>query len=98
MNEKMLIKNLYDLDKTIAKPLLEKLDYPWEALPKIKLCCKKQPISVSVFTCNKFYTVACVFRKNIVLFVKRRGDGNTAASAAPSFVKYIDALYYKVVF
>lgn len=23
MNEKMLIKNLYDLDKTIAKPLLE---------------------------------------------------------------------------
>ena len=32
----MLIKNLYDLDKTIAKPLLEKLDYPWEALPKIK--------------------------------------------------------------
>ncbi len=36
MNEKMLIKNLYDLDKTIAKPLLEKLDYPWEALPKIK--------------------------------------------------------------
>ena len=25
MNEKMLIKNLYDLDKTIAKPLLEKL-------------------------------------------------------------------------
>ena len=36
MNEKMLIKNLYDLDKTIAKPLLETLDYPWEALPKIK--------------------------------------------------------------
>ena len=29
-------KILYDLDKTIAKPLLEKLDYPWEALPKIK--------------------------------------------------------------
>ena len=36
MNEKMLIKNLYDLDKTIAKPLLESVDYPWEALPKIK--------------------------------------------------------------
>ena len=32
----MLIKNLYDLDKTIAKPLLETLEYPWEALPKIK--------------------------------------------------------------
>ena len=36
MKEQMLIKNLYDLDKTIAKPLLEKMDYPWEALPKIK--------------------------------------------------------------
>lgn len=34
--EKMLVKNLYDLDKTIAKPLLESIDYPWEALPKIK--------------------------------------------------------------
>lgn len=53
---------------------------------------------MSVFTCNKFYTVTCVFRKNIVLFVKRRGDSNTVARAAPSFVKYIDALYYKVVF
>lgn len=34
--EKMLVKNLYDLDKTIAKPLLKNIDYPWEALPKIK--------------------------------------------------------------
>ena len=34
--EKMLVRNLYDLDKTIAKPLLEGIDYPWEALPKIK--------------------------------------------------------------
>ncbi|MCH5297947.1 MAG: UDP-N-acetylglucosamine pyrophosphorylase [Ruminococcus sp.] len=33
--EKMLVKNLYDLDKTIAKPLLESVEYPWEALPKI---------------------------------------------------------------
>lgn len=32
----MLVRNLYDLDKTIAKPLLEGIDYPWEALPKIK--------------------------------------------------------------
>lgn len=29
------IKNLYNLDETIARPLLEKLEYPWEALPKI---------------------------------------------------------------
>lgn len=29
------IKNLYNLEETIAKPLLEKLTYPWEALPKI---------------------------------------------------------------
>lgn len=34
--EKMLVKNLYDLSKTIAKPLLEGVDYPWQALPKIK--------------------------------------------------------------
>lgn len=30
------IKNLYNLEETIAKPLLENLEYPWEALPKIK--------------------------------------------------------------
>lgn len=37
MNEKMLIKNLYDLDKTIAKPLLEKLDYPGRHFLKSKI-------------------------------------------------------------
>ena len=30
------IKELYSLDQTMAKPLLEKLIYPWEALPLIK--------------------------------------------------------------
>ncbi len=35
-NEKMLAKNLFDFSKTIAKPLLESVEYPWEALPKIK--------------------------------------------------------------
>lgn len=35
-NENLLTKNLYDYSKTIAKPLLESVDYPWEALPKIK--------------------------------------------------------------
>lgn len=29
------IKDLYDLDQTIAKDLFEGLTYPWEALPKI---------------------------------------------------------------
>ena len=29
------IKNLYNLEETIAKALLEDLTYPWEALPKI---------------------------------------------------------------
>ena len=33
--ENCKIKNLYNLDETIAKPLLENLTYPWEALPKI---------------------------------------------------------------
>ena len=35
-NENLLAKNLYDYSKTIAKPLLESVDYPWEELPKIK--------------------------------------------------------------
>ena len=30
------ISNMYNLEKTMAKPLLEKLTYPWEALPQIK--------------------------------------------------------------
>ena len=29
------IKELYSLDQTMAKPLLEKLTYPWEVLPLI---------------------------------------------------------------
>ena len=33
--EKLLAKNLFDYSRTIAKPLLETVDYPWEALPKI---------------------------------------------------------------
>ena len=33
--ENCKIKNLYNLEETMAKPLLEKLEYPWEALPQI---------------------------------------------------------------
>ena len=33
--EECKIKNLYNLDETIAKELLEKFDYPWEVLPHI---------------------------------------------------------------
>lgn len=33
--EECKIKNLYNLNETIAKELLENLTYPWEALPKI---------------------------------------------------------------
>ena len=33
--ENCKIKNLYNLEETMAKPLLEKLEYPWEVLPKI---------------------------------------------------------------
>ena len=33
--ENCKIKNLYNLEETMAKTLLEKLEYPWEALPKI---------------------------------------------------------------
>lgn len=35
-NKNLLASNLFDYSKTIAKPLLESVDYPWEALPKIK--------------------------------------------------------------
>ena len=31
----MTINHLYDLSQTIAKPLLEQAEYPWEVLPKI---------------------------------------------------------------
>ena len=27
---------LYDLDHTLARPLLEQCEYPWEALPRIR--------------------------------------------------------------
>lgn len=33
--EEYKIKNLYNLNETIAKELLEKFEYPWEVLPKI---------------------------------------------------------------
>ena len=33
--EECKIQNLYNLEETIAKSLLEELTYPWEALPKI---------------------------------------------------------------
>ena len=34
--EECRIKNLYNLDETIAKELLESVTYPWEALPRIE--------------------------------------------------------------
>lgn len=34
--KQVTIKELYDLTETVAKPLLESVTYPWEALPKIK--------------------------------------------------------------
>lgn len=33
--ENLMIKNMYDLNETIAAELFEGLDYPWQALPKI---------------------------------------------------------------
>ncbi|QEY34875.1 UDP-N-acetylglucosamine pyrophosphorylase [Caproiciproducens galactitolivorans] len=35
MYDKLTIASLFDLSHTAAAPLLEKLSYPWEALPKI---------------------------------------------------------------
>lgn len=35
-NENLLANNLFDYSKTIAKPLFESVEYPWDALPKIK--------------------------------------------------------------
>lgn len=36
MNEALEIKNLFDLDKSIAAPVFEGLTFPWEVLPLIK--------------------------------------------------------------
>ena len=36
MMEAISIKDMYSLDETIAKPLLERYTYPWEVLPHIK--------------------------------------------------------------
>ena len=35
LNDQITIKELYSLDETMAKPLLEKYTYPWEALKDI---------------------------------------------------------------
>lgn len=34
--EKLTVKNLYDLNETIAKDIFDGVTYPWEVLPKIK--------------------------------------------------------------
>ncbi len=39
--EAMKIKNMYDLEQTIAAELFSNLDYPWEVLPKINEFIKK---------------------------------------------------------
>ncbi|MCM1208401.1 MAG: UDP-N-acetylglucosamine pyrophosphorylase, partial [Ruminococcus sp.] len=36
MISELAIKNMYSLEHTMAKEYLEKLTYPWEALPNIK--------------------------------------------------------------
>lgn len=36
MNEALEIKNLFDLDKSIASPVFEGLTFPWEVLPLIE--------------------------------------------------------------
>lgn len=47
MFEQAMIKNLYDLSHTAAKPLLESIDYPWEALPLIEDFIRKLGASLS---------------------------------------------------
>ena len=44
---KLKITELYDLEQTMAKPLLEKLTYPWEALPSIGAFIKELGESLS---------------------------------------------------
>lgn len=41
MNDNLKIKNLFDLSQTMAAELLESVEFPWEALPKIKEFIKK---------------------------------------------------------
>jgi len=35
MSEKLMVKNLFNLEETIASKLFENIEYPWEALPLI---------------------------------------------------------------
>ena len=46
--EECKIKNLYNLEETIAKSLLEDLTYPWEALPKISEFIKDLGLKLSL--------------------------------------------------
>ena len=39
--EQLKIKNLYDLEQTIAADLLKTAEYPWELLPKISAFIKE---------------------------------------------------------
>ena len=39
--EQLKIKNLYDLEQTIAADLLKTAEYPWELLPKISAFIKQ---------------------------------------------------------
>lgn len=47
MFEPALVKNLYDLTHTAARPLLERVGYPWEALPEIGEFIRKLGASLS---------------------------------------------------
>lgn len=35
MSEKLMVKNLFNLEETIASNLFDDIDYPWEVLPRI---------------------------------------------------------------
>ena len=48
--EECKIENLYNLDETIAKELLQRFEYPWEVLPNINDFSSHKKLSVFIGT------------------------------------------------
>ena len=60
------IKNLYNLEETIAKDLFEGAVYPWEVLPKISDFIKKLGATLSEEEYEKGRRIAALLQKKII--------------------------------
>ena len=83
--KQVTIKELYDLTETAAKPLLESVTYPWEALPKIKdfiieLGNSLDPeeyekrVKISGFINQQLYLILPILQAHVLLEKIQRSD------------------------